>query len=187
MYEFSSLEEALEKVPPNVGFNVEIKCPSAEECSSLGIFRPDNFNEYCDAILLQLVNSIGVHSDRLILISSFDPDICIVVSQKQNLFPVLFLTDGGLVPSSRDSRRNSLRNAYQFAKSTKLDGIVCDSTVLVDSPKLIEFIRSEGLLLFSYGERNNNLEAASKQIRWGISGVIVDGIGTMAKGLIMTK
>uniref|UniRef100_A0A0K0EW81 Glycerophosphocholine phosphodiesterase GPCPD1 (inferred by orthology to a human protein) n=1 Tax=Strongyloides venezuelensis TaxID=75913 RepID=A0A0K0EW81_STRVS len=88
---FPTLIEALEKVNTDVGFNIEIKYPlllkdGTHECSYY--FER---NEFIDVILRDIFQYA---KDRRIVFSSFDPDMCTIISQKQNKYPVLFLCVG---------------------------------------------------------------------------------------------
>lgn len=62
-------------------------------------------------------------SRRSIFFSSFSPEVCILLSNKQHLYPVFFLTESGHIPSS-DARVDSLLEAILFAKSWGLTGVI---------------------------------------------------------------
>ena len=55
------------------------------------------------------------HNGRDVLFSSFDPGVCTMLARKQSVYPVFFLTDAGGTLYA-DPRKNSLRQAIQFAK-----------------------------------------------------------------------
>ncbi|PAV55975.1 hypothetical protein WR25_25443 [Diploscapter pachys] len=67
---FPTLAQALQTVDQNVGFNIEIKYP----------------------MYMKVVSQHA--SERRIVFSCFDPDICVLISQKQHYYPVLFLVVG---------------------------------------------------------------------------------------------
>jgi len=92
--------------------------------------------------------------DRQIFLSSFSPEICILFSKKQHIYPVFFLTEAGHIPSS-DARADSLQEAISFARSWRLAGVISRSEPLVVSPRLIEFVKAAGLLCVSWGGLNN--------------------------------
>lgn len=71
---FPTLRETLQRVPPKVGFNVEIKYPVADEIEKYNL-RPVNRNIYLDCILWEIYEHA---KDRFIVFSSFDPGIFIV-------------------------------------------------------------------------------------------------------------
>lgn len=102
---------------------------------------------------------------------------------KQPTYPVFFLTEGGVSQLPSEPRANSLQQAVRFAKSANLLGIVCHSTPLVEAPRLIRCVKGNGLLLFTYGPRNNDVEAVTMQTIQGVDAVIVDSVARIRKGL----
>jgi glycerophosphoryl diester phosphodiesterase len=121
---------------------------------------------------------------RPIIFSSFSPEACILLSLKQPNYPVFLLTEGGTGVPPKDPRCSSLQGSVRFAKTTGLLGIVTDSTPLVQAPKLARAIKETGLVLFSYGEKNNNVEAVKLQLELaGVDAVIVDHVAQIRKGL----
>lgn len=62
-------------------------------------------------------------------------------------------------------------------------GIVCESSPLVEAPRLISAVRSAGLVLCTYGDRNNDLDAVKVQIANGVAAVIVDHVAHITKAL----
>jgi glycerophosphoryl diester phosphodiesterase len=113
-------------------------------------------NLYVNTILTSVMTHAGA---RPIMFSSFSPEICILSSQKQARYPVLFLNCGGNWPTG-DIRASSLQEAVHFAKAWKLDGIVMESDPLVLAPRLIRSVRECGLVCASYGTLNNNPQFA---------------------------
>ena len=77
-------------------------------------------NHVVDTVLKAVFASAG---KRVIFFSSFSPEICILLSRKQDIFPVLFLTESGHIPSA-DSRAASLQEAVHFARAWGLLGII---------------------------------------------------------------
>lgn len=89
---FPLLEEALTVIDEKVGFNIEVKWAQLLENGQLeenhqGIDR----NIYVDCILNTVLANSG---KRRIIFSCFDADICVMLRNKQNIFPVMFLTLG---------------------------------------------------------------------------------------------
>lgn len=62
-------------------------------------------NHLVDTILKTVYRLAG---NRTIFLSSFSPEICVLLSTKQHVYPVLFLTESGQIPSA-DARAGSLR------------------------------------------------------------------------------
>jgi glycerophosphoryl diester phosphodiesterase len=68
---FPTLRETLTRVPPNIGFNIEVKYPIKDELEKYNI-RPVDRNKYIDCILWDVFECA---KDREIVFSSFDPGI----------------------------------------------------------------------------------------------------------------
>lgn len=94
------------------------------------------------------------------------------LSLKQPNFPVFFLTEGLPVVVHSDTRCNSLREAVRFATHAGLMGIVTECKPILQAPRLISAVKEAGLLIFTYGEENNNLESAELQCKYGVDAII---------------
>lgn len=173
---YPTLRETLEKVPPNIGFNVEIKYPVEDEIVKHNL-RPVNRNIYLDCILWEIYEHA---KDRFIVFSSFDPEICLMLAAKQPHYPVFFLTQLGTVIRS-DPRSNSVEASIEFAKSADLAGLVCPAKYLVSNPDVITKIKSSGLRLCTWGAENNDPKHVHLQKKMGVDGIIADHIGHIAK------
>jgi glycerophosphodiester phosphodiesterase len=104
--------------------------------------------------ILDTVAQFG--GDRNIVLSSFTPDICIMLAVKQKSYSVLFITNAGKRPlSDKEKRAGSVQVALRFAKQWNLAGIVVAVYSLVLCPRLIKFIKSRGLVCGSYKALNN--------------------------------
>ncbi|RKP25470.1 Glycerophosphodiester phosphodiesterase domain-containing protein [Syncephalis pseudoplumigaleata] len=175
---FATLQEALTQVPHGTGFNIEVKYPMLDEAEPDHI-RPIDLNVFVDRILDCVYTHAG---DRNIVLSSFHPDICRLLSRKQPNFPVFFLTDAGVCPIA-DYRCVSVQHAVRFAKSADLLGIVTVSDPIVSAPRLVQAIKETGLLLFTYGQKNNDVAAVRIQRHYGVDAVIVDKVMLIRKEL----
>lgn len=109
-------------------------------------------NSFVDTVLTK-VYDLGQGRD--ILFSSFNPDICLILSFKQPSIPVLFLTDAGASPVG-DIRASSLQEAVRFASRWNLLGIVSQAEPLVLCPRLVRIVKESGLVCVSYGMLNND-------------------------------
>jgi glycerophosphodiester phosphodiesterase len=109
-------------------------------------------NSFVDTVL-KTVYDLG--GNRNIIFSSFNPDICLMLSFKQPSIPVLFLTDAGVEPVG-DVRASSLQEAIRFASRWNLLGIVSAAEPLVSCPRLVKVVKESGLACFSYGVQNND-------------------------------
>ncbi|KAL6055494.1 Glycerophosphocholine phosphodiesterase [Balamuthia mandrillaris] len=177
---FATLEEVFSLVPKHTGLNIEVKYPTEEEIAD-GVYYYER-NKTVDAILKVVFDF--AHEQRRIVWSSFDPDICIMLSLKQPRYPVLFLTAAG-TQVLLDQRMNSLQQAVRFAKSVNLLGIVSKVTPLLMSPSLIKIIKSSGLLLATYGADNNEEENRKLQEKWGVDFIISDHANPVQRKLVL--
>jgi glycerophosphodiester phosphodiesterase len=150
---FTTLEEMFLKLPENVGFNVEMKYPMLHESEE---HEMDTYavelNSFVDTVLTK-VYDLG--RKRKIIFSSFNPDICLLLSFKQPSIPILFLTDAGTNPVG-DVRASSLQEAIRFASRWNLLGVVSAAEPFCNSPRLVKVVKDAGLVCVSYGSLNND-------------------------------
>jgi glycerophosphodiester phosphodiesterase len=109
-------------------------------------------NSFVDTIL-KMVYDLG--EKRNIIFSSFNPDICLLLSFKQPSIPILFLTDSGC-SNAGDIRASSLQEAIRFASRWNLLGVVTAAEPLVTCPRLVRVVKESGLVCVSYGTLNND-------------------------------
>jgi glycerophosphoryl diester phosphodiesterase len=178
---FCTLEQVFRVMDPGCGFNIEVKYPTAEESLMFGL-RPMERNAYIDRILDVV---FATARGRSIMFSSFDPDTCVILARKQNVYPVFFLTEAGTCePSYFDKRWNSLHAAVSFALNAGLFGIVTDVRPILEAPHIIRHIQERArLVLCSYGRRNNEIEAVKLQQQHRIGAVIVDHVAHITRTL----
>lgn len=108
-------------------------------------------NHVVDTVLDTVFNLAG---KRTLFFSSFSPEICILLSRKQDTYLVYFLTESGHIPSA-DARADSLQEAIHFARKWRLPGIIARSQPLVMSPDLIQYVKDSGLQCISWSELND--------------------------------
>ncbi|KAH9845390.1 glycerophosphocholine phosphodiesterase GDE1-like [Teratosphaeria destructans] len=179
--QFTTLEEMFIKLPEDISFNIEMKYPMLwetvdEEMDTYAI----ELNSFVDTVLNMVYERT---KKRNIIFSSFHPDICLLLSFKQPNFPVLFLTDAGDGGTVGDIRASSLQEAIRFASRWNLLGIVSAAKPFVLCPRLIQVVKSSGLVCVSYGTDNNDPLNAKLQAQEGIDAVIVDSVARVRKGL----
>lgn len=109
-------------------------------------------NSFVDTVLAKVYD---MGHGRNMIFSSFNPDICLLLSFKQPSIPVLFLTDAGASPVG-DIRAASLQEAIRFASRWNLLGIVSQAEALVLCPRLVRVVKESGLVCVSYGTMNND-------------------------------
>lgn len=177
---FTTLEEMFKKLPGHVGFNIEMKYPMLHESEEqeMDTYAVE-LNSFVDTVLTK-VYDLG--QNRPIIFSSFNPDICLLLSFKQPSIPILFLTDAGTSPVG-DIRASSLQEAIRFASRWNLLGIVSAAEPLVLCPRLVKVVKESGLVCVSYGALNNDNEKVKLQVDEGIDAVIVDSVLAIRQGL----
>lgn len=173
---FATIEELLTQLPENLGFNVEIsesspylisenitdndsEYPRIHEATEAGVAPVAiEINIFVDKIL-DKVFTLG--NSRNIILSSFTPEICILLAFKQQTYPVMYITNAGKPPvTDREKRAGSLQAAVRFAQQWGLNGIVLASETLIICPRLIGYVQRSGLVCGSYGPLNNIPENA---------------------------
>jgi len=185
---FPTLQQVLESVVDNCGFNVEIKYPMKKVDGEWeGPFDHElSENEFVDIILTTLME----HSkDRRIVLSTFHPDICTLLRLKQNRYPVLFLTQGQTErykPFS-DQRASLTNNAIYLAKIFNFYGVNIHAEDLFRNIDLIKYVKNFGLKLFTWGEDINSNNAVTLLKAGGVDGIIYDKIDEYNTKFVATK
>lgn len=174
---FPSLTQIFQSVPEHVGFNIELKWISQMKDGSWdgNLSSYFNMNTYLDIVLSCVLQRGG---KRRIVFSCFDPDICTMVRQKQNKYPILFLTQGisDKYPELMDIRCQTTQIAISFAQSENILGISGHTEELLKNLTYIGDAQSKGLVVFSWGDDNNDHENRRKLREQGIDGLIYDSI-----------
>ncbi|KAG5490138.1 hypothetical protein JKF63_00257 [Porcisia hertigi] len=124
------LREVLEQTPPSLRFNIEVKYPFQPDWDSNLFLQSDAFevNTFVDAIL-NVVFQFG--GEREIIFSSFDPNVCLVLSLKQSRYAVLFLSDTKELRDLKDYRSFYVEGAIQFAAAHHLAGVSINAETLL--------------------------------------------------------
>jgi glycerophosphodiester phosphodiesterase len=161
---FTTLEEMFNKLPEDIGFNIEMKYPRLDEAEEhdMDTYAVE-LNSFVDSVLTKVYD---LCRNRNIIFSTFHPDICLLLSFKQPSIPILFLTDAGTSPT-RDIRASSLQEAIRFASRWNLLGVVSAAEPLVTCPRLVRVVKESGLVCVSYGTLNNdpkNVQVSFKSI-----------------------
>ncbi|XP_056284047.1 glycerophosphocholine phosphodiesterase GPCPD1 isoform X1 [Pseudoliparis swirei] len=174
---FPSLSQIFQAIPEHVGFNIELKwiCQMKDGSWDGKLSSYFNMNAFLDTILSCILLKGG---DRRIVFSCFDPDICTMVRRKQNKYPILFLTQGISENYSElmDIRCQTTQIAISFAQSENILGISGHAEELLKNLSYIGDAQSKGLVVFSWGDDNNEHEIRRKLREQGIDGIIYDSI-----------
>ncbi|KAI6219631.1 hypothetical protein M3Y95_01087200 [Aphelenchoides besseyi] len=174
---FPTLESAFNYVSEETGFNIEIKYPMEWEDGAHECANYFERNEFVDIILSQVLRNAGT---RRIVFSSFDPDICTILTLKQNKYPVLFLCQGQTAkhPNYVDRRTQTSEMAVRFAAGTNLSGVNFHSEDLLRNAEPVSMAKKFGLVTFCWGDEladRSVVEYFKKTL--GVDGVIYDRIG----------
>jgi glycerophosphodiester phosphodiesterase len=177
---FATLQDMFRKLPKTVGFNIEMKYPMLHESEEeeMDTYAVE-LNSFVDTVLTTVYD---MGQGRNMIFSSFNPDVCLLLSFKQPSIPVLFLTDSG-TQQVGDIRASSLQEGIRFASRWNLLGVVSAAEPLVVSPRLVKVVKESGLVCVSYGAINNDPEKVQLQVKEGIDAVIVDSVLAIRKEL----
>ncbi|XP_032760160.1 glycerophosphocholine phosphodiesterase GPCPD1 isoform X2 [Rattus rattus] len=174
---FPSLKMVLESLPENVGFNIEIKwiCQHRDGVWDGNLSTYFDMNAFLDIILKTVLENSG---KRRIVFSSFDADICTMVRQKQNKYPILFLTQGksDIYPELMDLRSRTIPIAMSFAQFENILGINAHTEDLLRNPSYVQEAKAKGLVIFCWGDDTNDPENRRKLKEFGVNGLIYDRI-----------
>ncbi|VDO72793.1 unnamed protein product, partial [Haemonchus placei] len=162
---FPHLKQVLESVAPDVGFNIEDgthECPAYMER-----------NDFVDVILRNVLEHAG---RRRIIFSSFDPDVCSLITLKQHIYPVIFLVVG---PTTRytpfqDLRSDSSKIAVNYAAGNGLLGVNFHSEELLQDASPLQRADKFRLVTFVWGDDLNIIQNLEYFKGLQVDGVIYD-------------
>lgn len=170
---FPTLEDALKKIDEHVGFNIELKWTMELNDGTFELNNPFDMNTYVDKVLEVVLKYAG---QRRIVLSCFNPDICTMVRNKQNKYPVMFLTVGisEKYQPYRDPRCLTIPAAVQNAISSDILGIVVHTEDLLRDPTQVKLATDVGLVIFCWGDDNNDKNTIKRLKEMGLHAVIYD-------------
>ncbi|KAK4178479.1 Glycerophosphoryl diester phosphodiesterase family-domain-containing protein [Triangularia setosa] len=183
---FATLKEILTQLPEEIGLDIEIKYPRLHEAVDAGVAPVAiELNTFVDVALDTIRQYTKPGSKRKMILSSFTPEICILLSLKQKACPVFFITNAGKVPmTDMEVRAASVQVAVRFARRWNLTGIVFACEALLLSPRLVGYVKKKGgLVCATYGELNNQPEVVRKQVAAGVDIIVADRIRLIADTL----
>jgi glycerophosphodiester phosphodiesterase len=177
--QFATLEGLLRDLPEHIKLDIEVSMYYALQGVRSKILTGSKseyprVHETFDADLAPIALDINLFVDktldklhefggsRVIILSSFSPEVCILLKLKQRKYPVMFITNAGKPPDKdKEVRTASLQAAVHFAHLWRLSGVCFDSEALILCPRLIGYTKSLGLGCASYGPLNNVPENAN--------------------------
>ncbi|KAG7170911.1 Glycerophosphocholine phosphodiesterase GPCPD1-like 2 [Homarus americanus] len=172
---FPTLQRALESVPYTCGFNVEVKWTMQTRDGTFELQHPFELNHFMDLIIKMILEYAG---KRKIVFSCFHPDICTMLRLKQNRYPVMFLTQGisEVWPPYEDQRTTTIPHAVLYAVNADILGINVHTEDLMRDPSQLKMALDHNLIVFCWGDDNNDQENIKFLKKVGLHGIIYDKI-----------
>ncbi|KAK8741750.1 hypothetical protein OTU49_002377 [Cherax quadricarinatus] len=172
---FPTLQRALECVPLTCGFNVEVKWTMQLRDGTYELQHPFELNHFMDLIIKMILEHSG---KRKIVFSCFHPDICTMLRLKQNRYPVMFLTQGisEVWPPYEDQRTSSIPHAILYAVNADILGINVHTEDLMRDHTQMKIALDNNLIVFCWGDDNNDQENIKFLKKAGLHGIIYDKI-----------
>ncbi|XP_058804973.1 glycerophosphocholine phosphodiesterase GPCPD1-like isoform X2 [Phymastichus coffea] len=172
---FPTLQGALQELEQHVGCNIEIKWTMQLKDGTFELNHPFDLNVYLDTILKVVLEHGG---ERKIVFSSFNPDICAMIRLKQNKYPVVFLTQGvtAKYPTYHDPRCQTIPMAMRHALAADILGINVHTEDILRDPSQVKLVKDRGLIIFCWGDDNNDKDTIQHLKKLGLHAVIYDKI-----------
>ncbi|KAF5401301.1 putative glycerophosphocholine phosphodiesterase GPCPD1 T05H10.7 [Paragonimus heterotremus] len=165
---FPLLRSCFEEVDPSLGFVIEVKYPMEYKAGGSELNNFFEYNFYVDTILREILTYAG---SRRILLSCFDPNVCVMLQRKQNLYPVFQL---GIAPEYADSRQAEFERLFWSALSQQLLGVCLESDRVLETPGVIQLAHLHSLVVLAWGEAVNCPEKRAQLTEMGVDGIIYD-------------
>lgn len=171
-----SLRRVSEELPEDVGMMVEVKYPPPNVQEENHIPFPEK-NRFVDTVLAEMF-AVEKNQRREVVFSSFDPDLCMLLSLKQKNYPVYFLNCETIDKPCEefDPRCIDVDEGLRFVQAQGLKGMVLFNGILANKPKAVQRIREAGKSVLTYGGTNSNSCFVKKQFELGVNGIIADDV-----------
>lgn len=171
------LVQVFDSLPAHIGIDVEIKMttPDTQLTHAAEVDR-------VVVPILETVFAATTLRPRTVVFTSFDPEVCIALSERQCLFPVMFLSGGGAYQHV-DERRTSIVSAVNFAACYGLRGIVLKTEALKNEEHMVAEALSKKLLVMTYGQGNEDVSWVVRQNVLGVHAAIVDNPDKVVSGI----
>ncbi|KAF4660220.1 hypothetical protein FOL46_006217 [Perkinsus olseni] len=184
-----SLQAVLEGTPDDLGALIEIKYPTAAGIRKYPSRSCHDRGTVAD-VILRYIYDYGCPATRRYMFSSFDPEMCLALRQKQARFPIILNTWFGYedVHDNTEVDFTDLRNrdpvaAAEFCSTNGIEGLCLEASWLHENYYFADYCRRAGLTLYTYGAENNKTSRVEMQMRhMGVAGCIVDNIGRFRGG-----
>nr|XP_036216325.1 glycerophosphocholine phosphodiesterase GPCPD1-like isoform X2 [Bactrocera oleae] len=172
---FPKLVDVLEGLPKSLGIDVEIKWPQRRASGAPEAHQTIDKNFFTDRVLATVINH---GCGRPLLFSSFDADICTMLRFKQNLFPVMFLTQGQTKKWSpfMDLRTRTVEQAINNAQAFELAGTAPHAEDLLseEGAQLLQKARDLGQISLVWGDDCNSKERVQYFVEIGATATCYD-------------
>lgn len=172
-----SLDQVLASLPESLSLNLEIKMTTPNTLLKTPAEEVFQATQPVVDLLKGFFQSGG---SRRILLSSFDPEVCIELKNQLKdaqleSIPVMLITTGGSYPHV-DPRRKSISAAIEFCLNHDIGGFVVDTSVLRRQKHMMESASKNGLFVATYGLENDDVEWLLEQWKIGVNSAIVDDV-----------
>lgn len=174
-----TLDEMFTHIPECTGFDVEIKYP--DNIAIEQDVRPVERNAYLDRIVGLVMDRSPAarqarEEGRWVIFSSFDVDVCQLISRKQSRVDVFLLTTGNPAENFGwgDNCCCELPRAIETAAALGLRGIVTHARFLLTGLSIVGRAHSLGLSVVTWGIQNANPQTVKQQLDIGVDGIISD-------------
>lgn len=156
---FPRLVEVLQQLPRSLGIDVEIKWPQRRQGGGSEAEQTIDKNFFADRVLHEVIQ---YGCGRPIIFSSFDADMCTMLRFKQNIFPVMFLTQGETTkwqPFS-DLRTRNFMAAVNHAQAFELAGTAphAEDFLGENGAEMLQRARNQGQIAVVWGDDCNSKE-----------------------------
>jgi len=167
-WEMPDLAEMFSDLPVELGFNLEVKWPTVNvEMKSENMLGQDaewfDMNEYVDHIL-KVVMQGSVESERELIFSCFDPNVCYCLQLKQSKYPVMQLITGDSKHYTDLIDLRIRRNSTAVKWAAHVGYLAINTLVkdVLDGYDLVDKAHDAGLKLFVYGDDMQNPEVLKR-------------------------
>ncbi|XP_060652449.1 glycerophosphocholine phosphodiesterase GPCPD1 isoform X1 [Drosophila nasuta] len=156
---FPRLVEVLQQLPKSLGIDVEIKWPQRRQGGGSEAEQTIDKNFFADRVLHEVIR---YGCGRPLIFSSFDADMCTMLRFKQNIFPVMFLTQGETKkwqPFS-DLRTRNFMAAVNNAQAFELAGTAphAEDFLGENAAQMLQQARDQGQIAVIWGDDCNSKE-----------------------------
>lgn len=173
-------------LPKQIGILVELKYPPPNVQEALKLPYPSK-DDFVNCVLDDLMSSKAIET-RNIAFLCFEPDVCEMLSLKQQSFPV-YLSHSEILdkPCDEDDPRCVyLEEGSRFVSTRGLDGIMMFNKLIETKPDVIADLVHRQVPILTYGTRNSDAQFVQRQFDTGVGGVIVDDVHAMWHALTGT-